>query len=60
MASVKDQLDRMEHVQTEDVVAMIQVMDKKLTMRTDMQERQIGVLNDRLFVVEAEVHKLHK
>jgi len=52
------QLDRMERAQAEDVVALLQVIDKKITERTDRHEYQINLLNDRLFVVEADVQKL--
>jgi hypothetical protein len=34
MTSIKGQLDRMERTQTEDVVSMLQIIDKKLVVRT--------------------------
>lgn len=58
LSAMKVQLDRIEQSQSEDVVAMLQLIDKKITERTDRHEHQISLLNDRLFVVEADVHKL--
>jgi archaellum component FlaC len=58
VSSIQKQLDRLERTQAEDVVSILQVIDKKLTMRLDRHEHQISVINDRLLAVEADVRKL--
>ncbi|MEB3103964.1 hypothetical protein [Ferviditalea candida] len=58
MSSMSEQLDRIERTQTEDVVAMLQMMDKKATARLDRHESQINLLNNRLLAVEADVQKI--
>ena len=55
---IREQLDRIEHAQTEDVVAMLHMIDRKITTRTDQHEYQIDALNHRLLIVEADVRKL--
>lgn len=58
LSSIKDQLDRIELAQTEDVIGMLHLIDKKITNRSDRQEYQIDALNHRLLIVEADVRKL--
>lgn len=58
VSSIQKQLDRLERTQAEDVVSILQVIDKKLTMRLDRHEHQISVINDRLLAVEADLRKL--
>lgn len=56
--AIQVQLDRIEQAQTEDVVALLRSIDKKITERTDRHEHQINLLNNRLLAVEADVRKL--
>lgn len=58
VSSIQKKLDRLERTQAEDVVSILQVIDKKLTMRLDRHEHQISVINDRLLAVEADLRKL--
>ncbi len=58
LSDMQNQLNRMERAQTEDVVALLQTIDNKITERTDRHEHQINLLNHRLLIVEAEVKKL--
>lgn len=57
-ALIKAQLDRMETAQQEDIVTVLQMIDKKVTTYSERHEHQIRALNDRLFTVEADVRKL--
>lgn len=55
---IEIQLDRIEHAQNEDVIAMLHMIDKKVSEPIDQNQRQINVLNTRMLAVEADILKL--
>lgn len=57
VSTIQTQLDRIERTQQEDVVALLQTIDKKI-QRIDKHEHQIELLNQRLLSVEADVKML--
>lgn len=60
LSSMQNQLDRIEHTQNEDVVAILHQVNQKTADRFERTDSQMRVLNDRLFTAEADIRKLQQ
>ena len=57
---IKQQLDRMEQSQNDDVIAILERIETKAIKRLDQHDSMIELLNERLIHVEADVRSLTK
>jgi uncharacterized protein YhaN len=57
---VKQQLNRIERNQEEDVIAILERIENKAIKHLDQHDHQIDLLNNRLLNVEAELKAIMK
>ncbi|WP_027087093.1 hypothetical protein [Cohnella panacarvi] len=60
LSAMQNQLDRIEHTQNDDVVAILHQVNQKTADRFERTDNQMRVLNDRLFTVETDIRKLQQ